>query len=136
MEGIIGTMIPIFGIGMIVAIVWINRHFRDQEKQRVHETVRLLVEKGQPISSEMLATLSTSVAAVRPRGDDLRRGMVLIAVALAMVSLGWAAYYFGDSGDGGDDWSGLLVGVAAFPGFIGLGYLIFGLLNRNKTKSL
>ena len=139
MDALLGDLIPLAAVGMIVLIVvvpvWLVSHYRSQDRKRLHETVRLMVEKGQPVSSEMLASLSN--AANSRYSDtqnvgasaDIRRGVIMIGVALAMCGLGFALFYLT-----GGAATGPLVGSAAFPGFIGLGFVVIGLLNRSKPK--
>ena len=138
MEGILGELIPPAGIGMIVLVVvvplWLKSHYASQDRARLHETVRLMVEKGQPVSSEMLESLNStpSVPAAQRSGSaaDVRRGVILMMVGLGLVGLGAA---FGPV----SDWYafGPIAGAGAFPGFIGLGFVIIGLLNRSKPKA-
>ena len=132
MENVVGAMIPIFGLGTffgaIVGSIWILTYFRNRERQRLHETLRLMVEKGQPVSGELLETLNSS----RPRKtpNDMRRGVWLVAIALALAAAGLVG---GLTGDG--DMVGPLCGLAAFPGFIGAGYVVMAILNRDKSKT-
>ncbi|QUD88825.1 DUF6249 domain-containing protein [Phenylobacterium montanum] len=126
------VLVPLAGVAMIVAVIvgpiWIISYFKSRERQRLHDTLRLMVEKGQPVSSELLDTLNTG----RPRTppNDMRRGVWLVAIALA---LGAAGLIGGLTGDG--DMVGFLCGLAAFPGFIGLGYVVMAILNRDKPKA-
>jgi Domain of unknown function (DUF6249) len=140
MEGILGEMIPILGFGMIVLIVvipiWLRTHYASQDRKNLHETVRLMVEKGQPVSSEMLESLNNPTGIIVDKSmrtgssADIRRGVTMIAVALAMCGLGAALYYVSDGYA-----TGPIVGAAAFPGFIGLGFVVIGLLGRSKPKA-
>ena len=133
MDSELGILVPISGTLMIVAIIvgpiWIGSYFKNRERQRLHDTLRLMVEKGQPVSGELLDTLST---AGKPRvpPNDMRKGIVLMAVAFGMGGLGLV---LGLTGEG--DAVGPLCGLAAFPGFIGLGYVVLALLNREKPKA-
>jgi len=137
MEAIIGEMVPfgafIMVLGIVIVTTWVRAHYNSLDKARLHETVRLMVEKGQPVSSEMLQQLSVaSNGAPRQQVDggkksDMRRGVTLVMVALALVVLGLALYYVSDGYA-----TGPIVGAAAFPGFIGLGFIVMGLINRPK----
>ena len=139
MDAVLGDLIPLAGIGMIVLVVvvpmWLRSHYRSEDRKRLHETVRLMVEKGQPVSSEMLASLNSPSDNRLPDSQksgssaDIRRGVIMIGVALAMIGLGFALYYVSDGYA-----TGPIVGSAAFPGFIGLGFVVIGLLNRSKPK--
>ena len=113
---------------MIVAVVWIVANSRSRERQRLHETLRVLAEKGQPVTGELLDTL-TAPNKPRQKPSDMRRGVVLTAVGLSMAGFGLA---MGLTGDG--DWVGPMCGLAAFPIFIGLGFIVLALVNRDKAK--
>ncbi len=132
MGDVVNLLVPLAGIAMIVAIVvgpiWIGSYFKNRERQRLHDTLRLMVEKGQPVSGELLETLNTGTPRSSP--NDMRRGVVLLAVALGMAGLG---LILGLTGDG--DAVGPLCGLAAFPGFIGVAFIVLALLNRDKPKA-
>jgi len=140
MEAILSDVVPLAGIGMIVLVVvipiWLRTHYASQDRRRLHETVRLMVEKGQPVSSEMLESLNSSASSGVPASQrsgsaaDIRRGVILMMVGLGLVCLGAALGPV-------SDWQafGPLAGSGAFPGFIGLGFVIIGLLNRSKPKA-
>jgi hypothetical protein len=137
MEAIVGELVPIAAFVMVLGIVivttWVRAHYNSIDKARLHETVRLMVEKGQPVSSEVLQQLSVaSNTSSRHhmdggKGSDMRRGVTLVMVALALVALGLALYYVSDGYA-----TGPIVGAAAFPGFIGLGFIVMGLISRPK----
>ncbi|MCR5875847.1 DUF6249 domain-containing protein [Phenylobacterium sp. J426] len=123
-------LIPLAFFAMIAAIVIAPRYFRSQERQKMAETLRAAIERGQPLPQEMVDAMSTNVRspALPPSPQrDLRTGIVWIAVALGLVALGLivgfeepdAAYWF--------------LGFAAFPGFIGLAFVILGLINKPKS---
>jgi hypothetical protein len=132
------SIVPIAGIVMIICVVvfpvWIRFHYASRDRARLHETVRIMVEKGQPVSSELLESLNVapnSASVGRVDGgakSDMRRGVSLLMVAFALVVLGFGFYYIT-----GGVVTNILIGVAAFPGFIGLGSIIMALINRPKT---
>ena len=130
MDQLAEVVVPLGGIVMIICVVvcpiLIVGYFRNQDRQRLHETIRLLAEKGQPISPEMLSSLAASPD--RPnRGSDMRRGVTMIAVAIAMVVLGVALYPLTEGSA-----TGPLVGSAAFPGFIGIGLIVMAFIRRRN----
>jgi len=139
MDAILSELVPLAGIGMIVLVViipiWLRSHYASRDRARLHETVRLMVEKGQPVSSEMLASLNSSPSTRYSDSErsgssaDIRRGVILVMVGLGLVGLGVALGPV-------SDWqaTGPLAGSGAFPGFIGLGFVVIGLLNRSKPK--
>ncbi|HYG27747.1 MAG TPA: DUF6249 domain-containing protein, partial [Caulobacteraceae bacterium] len=78
-------LIPLAFFAMIAAIVLVPGWYRSREKERLHETLRLAYEKGQPVPPEMIEALQMD----RPRPPlpdrDLRRGIILLCVAAAIV---------------------------------------------------
>jgi Domain of unknown function (DUF6249) len=140
MEAILSEMVPLAGICMIVLVVvipiWLRTHYASQDRARLHETVRMMVDKGQPVSSEMLESLNSSRDvrySDRERtgsSADIRRGVILIMVGLGLAALGFAL-----GPVSGWEATGPVAGSGAFPGFIGLGFVVVGLLNRSKPKA-
>ena len=134
MDSVAEILVPISGIAMVVAIIvgpiWIITYFRNRERQRLHETLRTMVENGQPVSAELLETLN-SRSNVKPRtaASDLRRGVVLAAVGLGLAGLGLV---LGLTDHGGA--VGPFCGTGAFLAFLGVGYVVLGVVNRDKTK--
>jgi Domain of unknown function (DUF6249) len=81
-------------------------------------TIRMMVEKGQPVPAELLAP---EIRAVRRR-SDVRRGVIW-----TMVGLG-AMIFFGAV----NDWEGGAWSLGLIPFLIGLGYLIVWKLEAKK----
>ena len=116
---------------MIAAIVIVPRWFRAREREALQATLRTAIEKGQPLPPEVIEAISRDARPAPSSGRDLRTGIILLCVAAAFVTLGVAGDYWGD-GDG--DALGWLIGVGAFPGFVGLAFLIMAIVNRGKSK--
>ena len=123
-------LIPIAFFAMIAAIVLVPGYLRMREKERLHETLRLAYEKGQPVPPEMIEALQTEKPHAAP-DRDLRRGIILLSVAAALVFLGAMLGMHEHAHHA--SWP--LVGSAAFPGFIGLGYLAFWALSRRRKSA-
>lgn len=109
--------IPITFFLMIIFVVWLFQHFAMRKRVEAFKTLRLAIEKNQPLTPEALdsmARLSSPIA-------DLRRGIVFVAIAAGFASfstiIGWNA-----QGEFRDVVRGLY-GVATFPLFIGLAFL-------------
>jgi Domain of unknown function (DUF6249) len=81
-------------------------------------TIRMLVEKGQPVPAELLAP---AARAVRQR-SDARRGVVWTMVGLGLMV--WLAAV--------NDWEGGAWSFGLIPFLIGLGYLIVWKLENKK----
>jgi len=129
------SVIPVIGMitfwGAIVAIVVVPRYFKSQERQALQATLRSAIEKGQPLPPEVIDTMSRDVRPAPSATRDLRVGIVWIGVAAGFIGLAYALGY--SDNDAADAFYPLL-GVAAFPGFIGAAFLIMALINRDKGK--
>ncbi len=123
-------LIPISLFAMIAALVIVPRYFRSVERQKMAETLRVAIEKGQPLPTEVIEAMSSNVRSPRlpPSPQrDLRTGIVWVAVALGLIALGIivgfeepdATYWF--------------MGIAAFPGFIGLAFVLLSFINKPRA---
>jgi hypothetical protein len=124
-------LIPITFFLFLAAVILVPGYLRSKEKERLHETLRVAYEKGQPVPPEMIEALQSN--RLRPQPDrDLRRGIVLLCVAAAIVVFGLMVGQIPET-EGHATWP--MVGIAAFPGFIGIGYVAFWLASRRKTAA-
>jgi hypothetical protein len=145
-EAFIEQIVPILGIFMIIAIVigplWIRSYFAARERAQLHETLRVAYEKGQPVPPELIERRTAAAPAQSSSGRsnaadaDLRRAIMLIAVALGLVGLGaglfWGFMYVNPIPAG--IIGGSTAGAGAIPGFIGLAYLVLWLAKRGGTR--
>jgi hypothetical protein len=114
---------------MIVSLAWLFQHFALRKRTEAFQTLRLAIEKGQPLTPETLeamARISSPIA-------DLRRGIVFVAIAAGFATfasiIGWNA-----TGEFRDVVRGLY-GVATFPLFIGLAFLgLHFFANESKRR--
>ena len=113
-------LVPISLFVMIFGITVVALYFRSRSRQEVQATIRAVIESGQSLSTEVLQELTASL---HPTQNDLRRGVVLVSIGLALVVLGWSV--------GEEDAFGALLGVSAFPFFTGLAYLGLWFFNRD-----
>jgi Domain of unknown function (DUF6249) len=123
-EDIPAEIIPLVGIVflsifgapvLIVILIGVFALLVSRSRQR---TIRMLVEKGQPVPAELLAP---ATRAVRQR-SDARRGVVWTMVGLGlMIWLGAV-----------NDWEGGAWSFGLIPFLIGLGYLIIWKLENKK----
>lgn len=124
MEFDMGLLVPIIALLMPIAIVGIVMHFRAKSRVEVQKTIRLAIEKGQPLPKEYLDSLQkTDVRKVKSPMDDVRTGLILMA-----VGLGLTVFSFMKEGYVG----GNLAGIAAIPGFIGVALFILGIIGLNR----
>lgn len=61
-------------------------YFRAKSRASEQETLRHAIDQGQTLSEEMVAAM-TSYKPLPFR--DLRRGLVLLAIGIAMIGFGW-----------------------------------------------
>ncbi len=111
------------------------QHFAQRKRADAMKTLRLAIEKGQPLTPEALdamARISSPIA-------DLRRGIVFVAIAAgfasfaAIIGTGPMADAMADAGRG-EVTRGLL-GIATFPLFIGLAFLgLHFFANESKRR--
>lgn len=126
MAGVIGTMVPIFFFAMIAAIVIVPRYFKSLERQKMAETLKVAIEKGQPLPSEVVDAISSGVKSPPSPQRDLRTGIVWLGVGIGLAAMGVAL------GFEEPDATFPLIGIACFPAFIGLAFIAMYFLNRGR----
>lgn len=124
--GVIGASIPIFFCLMIAAIVVIPRYFQSLERQKMAETLRAAIEKGQPLPTEVVDAISSGVKRPPTPERDLRAGIIWLGVGVGLAGMGFALSF--DDADA----TFPLLGVACFPAFIGLAFIAMYFLNRGR----
>src|SRR3984893_4726923 len=115
--------VPIVGIvfvtlfGAPILIVAVIMYFGFSKNRMMHRTIRLMVEKGQPVPPALLAPPPS----VRQR-SDMRRGVVLMMVGLGLMLFLGAV----------NEWEGGAWAVGIIPFLIGAGYLLVWKLEGRK----
>lgn len=127
MEG----FIPVFAIfavfGSLVAIVVGPSWLKSRERREVQQTVRVALEKGQPLPAEVIDALSKDIVKNLPsRSKDLRRGVLTLSAAVGLALMAQAM------GMQENDVVYPLLGVAAIPAMIGLAFIVLSFFNPNK----
>jgi hypothetical protein len=117
-------LIPIVAIlasfGFPVLIVGIFYYSRFRKDKMLHETLRTMIDKGVPIPPELL---KPAEADHKPRQrNDLRKGLVLVAVGIGLVVMLNTMH------------NKSLAGVGFIPLLIGVAFLIVWKLERNKSE--
>ena len=122
----------------IAGVILVPIYLRHKDRERMHETLRLAYEKGQPVPPELIEALQskTPVRSMSTPDRDLRLAVILIAIGLGFAGLGYGVWYGLMSVDDTAAYisGGSTAGVGAIPGLIGLGYLVLWLARR-KTPT-
>jgi hypothetical protein len=98
-----------------VAIVGLVAYFRARKQKQLHDTIRLMIEKGLAIPPELLRPpVAAEEVSEADKNDDprtaLRQGLFLVAVGLGVCLWLWIA--------SNDSW-----GLGFIPLLIGLSFL-------------
>ncbi len=126
-EDIPAMVIPLVGIvfltifGAPILIVAVIMYFGFSKNRMMHRTIRLMVEKGQPVPPALLAP----PAPAQPQRSDMRRGVVL-----AMIGLGLMIFLAAMN-----DWEGGAWSIGLIPFLIGAGYLLVWKLEGKKDNA-
>lgn len=123
-------LIPLGFFAMIAALVIVPRYFRSIERQKMADTLRAAIEKGQPLPTEVIEAMSSNVRSpgLPPSPQrDLRTGVIWLGVGVGLAGMG-AAISIEEA-----DALYPVLGLAAFPTFIGLAFIALGLLNKTKS---
>jgi hypothetical protein len=113
--------IPITFFAMIGAVVWAVQAYGGKYRADLLKTVRAAIDRGTELSPETIKALG---APRRSRYGDVKWGAIWIAISAACVVFGWAV---SDVAEADFETMRIFTGIAAFPGFIGLALLGYGL---------
>jgi hypothetical protein len=87
-EMFIALGVPLGAFFMAIAIVGLVGYFKNQELQRRHETIRLALEKGQPLPAAVLDP-EPAWNGLRGRPGDLARGIQLVFTGAGLSLFLW-----------------------------------------------
>jgi hypothetical protein len=125
-------LIPILGIvtpfAFVLGMAAIHTRAEARKQKLRHDTIRLAIEKGQPIPADLLEG-----EPAQKRRDDRRKGIILLAVAVGLFVLldqcGTAIVATGAGiHAGGLKWAALI------PGLVGVALLVNWALTRHEKK--
>ncbi len=131
-----GLLIPLGGLVFAAVIIIGSSWFKNQERQRWHETARIALEKGQPIPARadlMDEKLAEKLLATgRPAAISRHRQVMgFVTGGLINIAVG-AGLYFGLAHMPGAEEARYF---ALIPGLIGVALLIVGLLYAYLFRS-
>ena len=119
-----GEWIPITMFVALTVVLCLFFWFRYRTRNDMQTTIRTAIDKGQELSPEIIDRLGSPKA---PRDKDLRLALLWIAIALGT---GVFAFMVPDHGEQAEQ---ALLGIAAFPFFIGLAYLIMWRFGESRS---
>src|ERR1700744_6393454 len=93
--GVIAGIVQAFFFFTSLGVIIVGpRYLRPRERDKLHETLRLAYEKGQPVPPELVEALVRDAPEPRlPTPDgDFRRGLVLVFVGLGFAAAAYALY--------------------------------------------
>lgn len=108
------VLIPLVFFGVTFGITYVVLLFRHRNRKIAQQTLLAAIDKGQQLDTEVVQSL---LGGPPSSGDrDMRRGLVLVAIALATCGL---AILIDDP-----DATPVIFGTALFPLLVGLAYLL------------
>ena len=111
------TLLTVFGAPVL--IVALIMYFSFSKSRNLNRTVRMMVEKGQPVPEALL----NPPPAQRQR-SDLRRGVILTMIGIGVIVFLGAV----------NDWEGGSWSLGLIPFLIGAGYLLVWKLDTKKDN--
>ncbi len=124
------VLIILIIFGSIASLFIVPSYLRSQERQKLQETLRAAIEKGQPLPTEVVEAMTSDVK-IRPKPSpyrDLRTGIIWVGVAVGLAGLGLALNF--DE----PEMTFPMLGLACFPGFIGLAFILISFLGRGRDQ--
>ena len=108
------VLVPFIIFTALAVIIVLAFYFSYKKRRVVYDAIKVAIEKTGSIDPALVEAIIRDN--VGPYAD-LRKGVILIAVAAAFVILG---YNIPD-----DEALRPMIGVASFPGLIGVSYILF-----------
>jgi len=115
--------IPVVMFIMIGVVIIMAFYFKHRTRSEIQKTARVVLEKGQELSPELLDSLGEPK---RSGNQDLRRALISMALALATAAFGYLL---------DEDVEGELLAIAMFPFFVSLAYLAMWKLGKGEGSS-
>jgi len=116
------TLVPIVLFTAIAVTYCVKYFFAHRTRQDTQHTVRMALERGQPLSPELLDRLGQTAS---PKRNDLRRGVIGICLGIGLGAFGLAL--------GQPDAVRPMLAVGLVPLLLGLAYLVLWRLSGHKA---
>jgi hypothetical protein len=119
------VFVPLGVMTSFVVVIALALYAQYRNKRLIIEVLRITVERNETVDPKLVEAIARST---RTPGMDLRRGLILIAIAAATIVFGYGFGVLTRAALGI-----ATMGLAAFPGFVGLTYLVFHFLERRTS---
>lgn len=121
-DSLVEDLVPIV-LFLVIAITYcVKYYFAHRTRQDVQSTVRVALERGDPLTAELLDRLVQPPA---PRRTDLRRGVIGICLGIGLGVFGLVL--------GEPEAVRPMLAVGMVPLLLGLAYLMLWRLNGDKA---
>lgn len=130
MEHLANVAVVAIIFGSIASLFLVPTYLRSREREKLQDTLKTAIQSGQPLPAEIISALAVGEK-VRPPPSpqrDLRFGIIWIGIAAGLAGLGLSLSF--ESPDA----TYPLLGIACFPGFIGLAFVLMAYLNRERKS--
>ncbi|MFQ5562547.1 MAG: DUF6249 domain-containing protein [Parvularculaceae bacterium] len=110
----VAIVVPFIVFASTALVIIAAFYYNHRNRRIVYDAIKVAIEKTGAVDAALVEAI------IRDRVGpyaDLRKGMILIAVAAAFMVLGFMV----DDADA----IGPMLGVASFPGLVGIAYVLF-----------
>src|ERR1700739_2108051 len=76
--------------GSIASLFLVPRYLKSMERQKLQDTIRLAIEKGQQLPPEVLDAMTRDIRPASTAARDIRVGVIWLAIALALCGFRFA----------------------------------------------
>ena len=132
----------IIAVQMLVALIvpgvvfMFTALLRSLERMRLLNVVLQTSQNGSPLTAELLHALPGGREIPAPQ-LDLRRGVMLIAVGLALAAIGLCVYLAvaTNGGEGAIAWGVMIAALGAIPVCVGVALVVLSREDRSAIRS-
>lgn len=128
------ALVPIVSTFMffstIILLVLVPRWLKSREREALQATLKAAIERGQPLPPEVVDAIAREQTRPPSAMRDVRTAVIWLGVTAGLIGF---AYALGSDPASADAFYPL-IGIAAFPGFIAVAYLVNAALSRSKGK--
>ena len=127
MEFFIPVVAIVFVFTSLTLLILTPFSLRSVDRTKLHQSLHKAYEAGHELPPELIQALTVGAKPSPMR--DLRIAVILLAIAGAVIAFGFSI----DRMDPGELALYPFLGISAFPGFIGLGFLGLWLAGRGRA---